>query len=209
MNKKSKNGTCKGIVPEENNNRFKANVATSNENLVLMGLDISSNSSGYAVLNGKAKLIAYGVIKPKGIVPERLQQTRTELSKILNKYQPTICAIEDMISFKFGGVAKLLNYFNGVVYLTCFDYNGNDVEFIASSSMKAAIQVNPRALKKEGYDRAGIKEIVYNKICEIYGIKIMETDKNYKYRHDVADAILCAHKLYINLQGGNNGKYHD
>jgi len=178
-------------------------ILQSKNDIIIMGLDISSNSSGWSVMDASGKLIAYGVIKPSGIVPDRLRQTRNELSGILNKYQPTLCAIEDMIALKFAGVAKLLNYFNGVVYLTCFDYNGNDVVFIASSAMKAAIGVNPRALKKEGYDRSGIKEIIYNKICQLYGIKIPDDSVDYKYRHDIADAILCAHKLLIDLKGEN------
>jgi len=186
------------------NNALKTNVAMNlrpDNDIIYMALDISTVSTGYAIMDAGGRLLNYGVIRAAGSIPERLKIMRDDIIIILNKYKPTICAIEDMISFKFGHVAKLLNYFNGVAYLCCYDYNGNDIIFITSSAMKASIGVNPRALKKAGYDRAGIKEIVYNKICEIYHIKIFEDDPDYKYRHDIADAILCAHKLLINLKG--------
>jgi hypothetical protein len=72
--------------------------------------------------------------------------------------------------------------------------------------MKAAIGVNPRALKKDGFDPKGIKEIVYNKICDLFHFKISELSANYKFRHDIADAILCAYKLYLTISGNKQGE---
>lgn len=175
-----------------------------NSNISHLGLDISSTSTGWAVMGGSGNLEACGVIVPLGDLPVRLKKTKEQLQNILNKYQPTFVGIEDMIAFKFGRTAKILNYFNGVAYLTCYEYNGNEPVFIASSSLKKMLGVNPMALKKEGYKREQIKDLIYEIICKEYGQDI--ATGNWQYRHDIADAISCAKKLcmMINNKNANN-----
>ena len=177
---------------------------TSNS-IIYLGLDLSTTASGWAVLNDKMKLLDYGVVvpDPKAQLFDRIIQIRNEIVRKLILFKPTFVAIEDLIAMKFGRTAKVLNYLNGVVATTCYEYNGNDVYFIASSSLKKTVGVNPRALKKEGYDRNGIKEICFNEISKIFKIKLRNEIEE-KYKYDIGDAVICAYKLFLNT-GGKNG----
>jgi len=180
---------------------LKGNVAT-NSDVVFLGLDVSSTITGYCFIEASGRILKAGAIKCAGAVPDRLQQMRDSLAVLLNEYKPTIVAIEDMIGFRNGRVVKIINQFVGVAYLTCFDYNGNDVYFIASSSVKKFLGVNPRALKKEGLKPPEIKEVVYQKIVKDYGLKVAPGDD--KVRHDIADASGVALKLLERLKGASN-----
>jgi len=170
--------------------------------IIYLGLDLSTTASGWAVLNDKMKLIDYGVVvpDPKGQLFDRIIQIRNEIVRKLILFKPTFVAIEDLISMKFGRTAKVLNYLNGVIACCCYEYNGNDVYFIASSSLKKAIGVNPMALKKDGFDREGIKEICFKKISELFRVKL-RNEMEIKYKFDIADSIACVYKLYQNTGG--------
>ena len=95
------------------------------QDVALVYFDVSSLSTGWAVMDGSGKLTAYGTINPTGEMPSRLVQTKTEVKKLLQQYQPTFIGIEDMIAFRNGKITKMLNFFTGVVYAECYEYNGN------------------------------------------------------------------------------------
>lgn len=170
---------------------------------VVMFFDVSSISTGWATMNLSGKLLKYGAINPKGNVPERLVETRKQTVELLQVHQPTFIGIEDMIAFRNGKVTKMLNYFSGVVYEACYEYNQNEVYFIASSSIKKYIDINSRALKLQGYTQVGIKELIVKQIEERFNIVMDKTTTNYR---DMADAIAGVGKLYATVKNFNQGE---
>ena len=173
----------------QNLNRFK-----------ILGLDISSTATGWAVINEARELVDYGLIKPKGEPYDRLQFTKTALIKILVIEKPDYICIEDMIAFRNGLTTKLLNAFSGVCGLAAFEFNGRPPRMIASSSIKAFLGVNPRAIKRTGGDSLAVKEAVYTAVNNIYKLDIHPADPRFKNRHDISDAIGAALKYYEELK---------
>jgi Holliday junction resolvasome RuvABC endonuclease subunit len=65
-----------------------------------MGLDISSSTIGWAVLNDEAELLGCGYIKPKNgksLIEERIDSAISKLKKIFDKYKPNEVVIEEII----------------------------------------------------------------------------------------------------------------
>ena len=170
-------------------------------NTILLGLDISSYSTGWAVMDATGKLITYGHINPEGPLEKRLSQTRNFLIKIIAEHKPTFVALEDLNCFRNAKVSRILNYFSGVAVLTCYDYNGNEVRFYSQSTLKKLMGINPKALKKDGYNAAGVKEFVVKAVEDKYKITLERDNKGY-YR-DVADAISVAARLYAEVKTWN------
>lgn len=163
------------------------------QDVALVYFDVSSLSTGWAVMDGSGKLTAYGTINPTGEMPSRLVQTKTEVKKLLQQYQPTFIGIEDMIAFRNGKITKMLNFFTGVVYAECYEYNGNEVYMVASTSVKKHMNINSRALKKQGYSSDGIKHLMADEVENRYGVKLDRSNKRFM---DVADAIAGISKLH-------------
>lgn len=188
--------TRKALTPVKTQRRVKFDVDSG---VVLLGLDVSSITTGYCFIDTNGNILKAGAIKCGGDVPERMQQLRDSLALLLNEQKPTFVAIEDMIAFRNGRVVKLINQFVGVAYLTAFDFNGNDVYFIASSSVKKMLGVNPRALRKDGLKPDQIKAVVYDNVAKKYGLKTEPADE--KVRFDIADAAGVAFKLLEKVRG--------
>lgn len=164
------------------------------KNTILLGIDSSSVSTGWAIGDLNGKLLKYGRINPIGIIEEKLLKTTTEMNKVLQEWKPTFCAVEDVNCFANPKVAKLLAEFVGCIRLTCFMFNGNEMRFYPSTSLKAIMGVNPKALKKIGIIKDGVKDEVVKAVEKRYNISLAVG--NNKYHYDVADAIACYTKLY-------------
>lgn len=84
---------------------------------MILGLDISSETIGWAILNGE-DLIDYGFIKPnkKGSIEERLHSSIVEIDEIYNKYKPNIISVEEISKFMEG-----FSQANTIITLTTFN----------------------------------------------------------------------------------------
>jgi len=174
------------------------------KNTILLGIDSSSVSTGWAVGDLNGKLLKYGRINPIGIIEEKLLETTGELNKVLQEWKPTFCAVEDVNCFANPKVAKLLAEFVGCIRLTCFMFNNNEMRFYPSTSLKAVMGVNPKELKKRGIVKDGVKEEVLKAVEKQYNIKLEVSIK--KYHYDVSDAISCYTKLYTELNNELRGQ---
>ena len=66
--------------------------------MILLGLDASSSSTGWAVFDNKG-LAAYGIIKPNGEDwRDRLVHQGSKLKEIMEKYHPDKIVMEDVTS---------------------------------------------------------------------------------------------------------------
>lgn len=92
---------------------------SKNKPIVVLGLDVSSSSTGYAVIrNGRwnKSQSSYGLIKtpPALTLAERLVLFRNELHVVIKRVKPTHIIIEDVFSGRNISTMKLLARFNGV-----------------------------------------------------------------------------------------------
>lgn len=86
---------------------------------IILALDISSSSTGYAVLRKgrwNKSQASYGTIKisPKLSLAQRLVQFRNELNHLIRAVKPTCIVIEDVFKGRNISTMKLLARFNGV-----------------------------------------------------------------------------------------------
>ncbi len=125
---------------------------------IIAGFDISSTTTGWCILKIEDNNIAYldsGYFKPlkKGTIFERLDHSRKEVDKILNKYKPDKVAIEDIISFMKGAsTAKTiitLSLFNRLVGMTAFNYLGKSPELFNVMTIRHGLKLNKQLPKKE------------------------------------------------------------
>lgn len=164
----------------------------------ILGFDISSTCIGYCYLqvhesSGKIKFISCGYIKPikKGNIIERLSNTRDKIVAILEKVQPDIIAIEDIIQFMSGAsTAKTiitLTSFNRMIGLLCYDYLSKSPDMYSVMSIRHALKLNKIFPKKED-----MPELVSTHL----GIKFpYEKNKNGKIKtenYDMADSVAVA-----------------
>jgi len=156
--------------------------------MIVLGLDISSSSTGWAVLkHGRfynRKGIDYGMIKPpkKLELSEKLVYFRTELIHLLETIQPDIAVTEDVFFFKNPKTLKLLSKFHGVAAEAVRD----TIDFpIGVHTVKAIRSV----IGTQG------KEETFSEIVEKFKLVGWEFSK----LNDVTDAIAVAlygHKMY-------------
>ena len=149
----------------------------------MLALDVSSSSTGYAVLRGgrwNKSSVSYGLVQIPSNLPlgERLALFRDELQRILRAVKPNIVVIEDVFSGRNVATMKLLARFNGV-----------------------AIEVSRRSLKREpvialttkvrAFLECGrTKEEAFAYICKRYNL-----DWKFSKMNDVTDALCLA--LYV------------
>jgi len=160
-------------------------------------LDISSATTGWAILNEDNELLDYGYIKPKDskfILEERLHSAIEEVLAVCEKHKPDKVIIEEITQHMAGGSSAktilILAAFNrGCSYMIYRKYGIEPVKI-----MPATIRANIRKfLNKQG--RLS-KDDIYDEVRKKYTNflpYIMDKGKNKgmerKENFDVADAI--------------------
>jgi Holliday junction resolvasome RuvABC endonuclease subunit len=156
---------------------------------VILALDVSSSSTGYAVLrsgrwNKSTKSFGTIATSSKLTMPKRLVDFRNQLNALIKDVKPDIIIIEDVFSGRNVSTMKLLARFNGV-----------------------AVELSRRLLKKDpiialtaevraflGCGRK--KEEAFEYICNRYNL-----DWEFKKMNDVADALCLALYAYNSSKG--------
>lgn len=147
---------------------------------VILALDVSSSSTGFAVLRDgrwNKSATSYGTIKisSKLTLPKRLVEFRDEVQSLIKRVKPTVIVIEDVFSGRNVSTMKLLARFNGV-----------------------AVEVSRRAIKRDpiialtAKVRANLecgrgKDDAFEYICSRYNL-----DWNFNKMNDVTDALCLA-----------------
>lgn len=169
----------------------------------ILGFDISSTCIGYCHLeveeaSGKINFISCNYIKPikKGNIIERLSHTRDKIISILEKVNPDIIAIEDIIQFMSGAsTAKTiitLTSFNRMIGLLSHDYLSASPQMYSVMTIRHGLKLNNILPKKEDMPELVSKHL---------DIKFpYEKNKNGKIKsenYDMADGVAVA--LYAAL----------
>lgn len=145
----------------------------------ILGLDISSTSTGYCIISD-GKLLksakALGTIMPnsKDILEDKLVYFRDCISDLLNRYSPDLVAIENVyIGQK--KVAVMLSRFSGVALEVCRRH-GCNIILLESSKARSTL-----GLKNK-------KEEAFNFVVDKYGF----SQWNFEKHNDITDSIVVA-----------------
>lgn len=150
-------------------------------NQYYIGIDPSTVSTGYAVLNENGDLVTYGVIRPKEEAPQyqKVHFQYQELKKIMEMYPPSVICSEE----QFGGVnkdtLKKLCHVTGIVMLLACETN-------ADYHMKY-----PASWRKSFHGNGAVKkEDTLKLVNSMFSLHLS------KKQHDIADAIGMAVVAY-------------
>lgn len=171
----------------------------------VLGLDISSTTIGYCVLNwdettNDIKFVEANYIKPikDGSIIERIVDTRDKIRKIIETVKPDYIAIEDIIKFMKGkSTAQTIIMqatFNRMIGLASFDYLKKPPQLYSVMAIRHGLKLNKIFPKKEDMPELVAKHLgitfpyEYNKKGKI---KVESYDK----ADGIAVALYCSFVL--------------
>lgn len=161
---------------------------------VIIGLDMSTKSSGYSVFKN-GKLIKFGVWKQKQEIAwrERCIYMGNELSELIDTYSPFFIYCEDTIlSGECGNnvqTVKQLSVLQGIVLGVCAVHNVK-IEFLMPSKWRSDLGVYDGT--REGTKRPIMKKKTIDKVNAIFGTNLyydVDKPKSVKNDDDIGDAI--------------------
>lgn len=157
------------------------------KDIYYLGLDPSTKSTGWAIVNQQGELIDYGKICPTdnkdAITPaEKIHMQYKEITELLiNKYPITKVLCEDQYFGSNIDTLKQLSRITGMVLLVSAQYNV-PVELIYPSSWRKVFHGSGKAKKSE----------TLRKVNEMFGLDLKLTKHN-----DISDAIGIAMSAYM------------
>mgnify|MGYP001581261704 CR=1 FL=1 len=104
-----------------------------NEEMIVLGIDPGTATTGWGVVKCPIKYVAHGAIKtPVGmIMGERLLMLHTELTKVIVKYKPQVMVIEQLFFGRNAKTGITVGQARGVImmaaaqaHLEPFEYQG-------------------------------------------------------------------------------------
>lgn len=146
----------------------------------IIGIDPGTATTGYSILDqekGKFVLRDYGCIKTQAGLPQniRLQQIATDLSTLIQKWQPQFASIEKLFFQKNVKTAMSVSEARGVILHTFTNFSLQITEF-TPLEIKCAVC---------GYGKAD-KKMIQQMVKIILGLKVTPKPD------DAADAIAAA-----------------
>lgn len=149
---------------------------------LIMGVDISSKSTGWALIQGD-NLVEYGKINPTGKMTnaQKMNLFQVELRKIIESKQPNEIAIEDVIQVRSVSVLKLLARFNGIAIIEAYRQLQKDPTLFEPARWKTFV---------DGCIGSSKKCEVQLAVCRKYGLLTQEKIDAYQTRIDDASAKL-------------------
>lgn len=150
------------------------------QNKVILALDVSSSSTGYAIFrNGRwnKSTASFGLVKipSKHLLGKRLVIFRDAIAAIIDKVQPDIIIIEDVFSGRNIATMKLLARFNGVAVEVSRRHLKCEPIIALTTKVRSFLECGRK------------KEDAFKYICTRYNLKW-----KYSKMNDVTDAICLA-----------------
>lgn len=175
----------------------------------ILGLDISSSCSGYAIIDINDKtLIAYGHIKvlkkDKYSIVERLDHLAKEINSLCFKYNPEIIVIEEISKFmahrSSANTMITLGIFNRVCALEVYKTTNKIPIFLMPITIRTAIKKHIGL--KEKIKKEEMPNIIKNHLYDAFDIKMKKDGKTIDSKvFDEADAVAAAWAGLIKLNG--------
>lgn len=161
----------------------------------MLGLDLATTKTGYAILDKNGSLIDYGAFRTQSKEPlERMKEIYLFLRDILNRYKITIIVAEDVaITVKNNlKVGSDLLRLQGLIYALAIEY---DVPMVFYMPTAWRSIVGTYDGTREGTKRDVQKQRAVDKANDIYSLGLVyyknETKEN-RTGDDMAEAILIA-----------------
>jgi len=140
----------------------------------VMGLDVSTQSTGWCVLNidGSVKIEAYGLIRgDKSMsVIQRLYLLGNELKKLFETYCPDEIGIEEAVFIRGPKILKTLSRFAGVAIFQAYSYQKKEPRFFGPPEWK----------KNLGISGSSVKAEIQVEICSRFGLLTQQQIDVYK-----------------------------
>lgn len=162
---------------------------------MILGLDLATTKTGYAILDKNGSLIDYGAFRTQSKEPlERMKEIYLFLRDILNRYKITIIVAEDVaITVKNNlKVGSDLLRLQGLIYALAIEY---DVPMVFYMPTAWRSIVGTYDGTREGTKRDVQKQRAVDKANDIYSLGLVyyknETKEN-RTGDDMAEAILIA-----------------
>lgn len=161
----------------------------------VLGLDISSSTIGYCVLEVDGyniKYISMDYLKPskKGSIMERIVDTRNKILTIINKVKPDYIGIEDLIKFMPKSTATtvvVLTTFNRMICLLAYDYLQRYPELFNVMSIRHGLKLNKILPSKDD-----MPELVAKHLGIIFPYQCDKKNKIKEESRDMADGVAVA-----------------
>ena len=165
--------------------------------MIVMGLDCSTKSSGWAIFE-ENELIDYGVIKSiMSDWRERLFHQGLMLGEIIDKYKPEKIYMEDVPLYHAGvqnrgsKVLMMLGAVQGLIYGVAAS-RGINIEFLQPSAWRSPLGLFDGT--KQGTHRDEMKKKSVEKANKLFGLELIYKSPSSKFNEDdVSDAILVAY----------------
>lgn len=181
----------------------------------ILGLDISSQSTGWALLEDGA-VLDFGVIKMRQPTHgERLVYFETRLKEILEASvvlarDVDLIAIEDVWVGKFALPAMILSRYRGIAEKVCWEWFRTEplvrtaTDFRKLLGLKYGVNLLPgkKEKLKTGKDS---KQLTFELMCKVFDLKDRKLD--FDRDNDMTDALAVA--LAAHLLGTDLGKQAD
>ena len=145
-----------------------------------LGIDISSNSTGWAAVDykrGKFALAEFGLIKPDGGMNhiQKLYLLGNEFERIFTKVRPDDIAIEETIFVNNRKTMRILTRFGGIILYKSYEYDKIIAEIYEPKKWKNILGVGGNAKKAE----------VQLEVCRVF--EKMNNDKLSSYQQKISD----------------------
>jgi Holliday junction resolvasome RuvABC endonuclease subunit len=129
---------------------------------MILALDLSSKSSGYAVGDG-LELIDHGCITSASTSNvKRIIKMRDGIAEVIKKYNITEIVTEEVrTDYKNAQTYKVLNWVQGAVVIAAYEINPKiEITYIQPSSWRAAVGIHTgRGIKRDELKKADIKHV--------------------------------------------------
>lgn len=165
---------------------------------VILGLDCSTTSTGWAIFDNKG-LAAYGIVQGIGEDwRERLVYQAPKIKEIIEKYNPTLIIMEDVPLNSKGGLKILvvLGAVQGIV-LGIASSNGIPIRFVTPNEWRSKVGLFNG--NREGTKREEMKQKSIELANKEFGLNLKWVSKSSKFNQDdISDAILIAYSYFLN-----------
>lgn len=151
---------------------------------IILSLDISSVSTGWAILNNEGALLAHGVLKLKAKSHgERLGQFEKAIDTLVAQYQPTIFSFEDIWKGPSIKTYKILALYHGIAYKSAFMHFKTDAVVLMPSHLRKILAAKTELIL------TGKKESDKKSVFDFVKAKYILEDFEFTKHNDITDAI--------------------
>lgn len=172
-------------------------ILQKNDNLKVLGLDCSSSTIGWGLVDDKLNLLAHGHIKPKKSkysLMERLDDVFIKIDELVSELKPDVVAVEDiLLKFTKGRTTAktitILASFNRVASLSAYKQCSKLV-FLSVQEIRKLIKNHYQIDKK--IEKEEVVDIVIKYLYNDFDIKLNRNKKMAVENTDEADGIFVA-----------------